>query len=87
MLPRLWSVGLFSIDYSPFLNSTQPDLVLWYPKPDSDYQEAQKLTSFFNLLVWNKSSLLCPVVGYSVSMICPVYALSGCDQSLGLTFK
>ena len=61
----------FAWTIAPFLNSTQPDLVLWYPKPDSDYQEAQKLTSFFNLLVWNKSSLLCLVVGYSVSMIYP----------------
>ena len=50
-LPKPWSVGLFSIDYSPILELTQPDLVLWYPKVNSDQQETQKLTSFFNLLV------------------------------------
>ena len=45
---KRWSVGLFSIDYSPILKLTQPDLVLWYPKADSDKQETQKLTSAFN---------------------------------------
>ena len=48
ILSKPWSVGLFSIDYSPVLKLTQPDLVLWYPKADSDKQETQKLTSAFN---------------------------------------
>ena len=48
ILSKPWSVGLFFIDYSPILKLTQPDLVLWYPKADSDKQETQKLTSAFN---------------------------------------
>ena len=36
ILPKPWSVGLFSIGYSPILKLTEPDLVLWYPKADSD---------------------------------------------------
>ena len=48
ILSKPWSVGLCSLDYSPVLNLTQPDLVLWYPKADSDKQETQKLTSAFN---------------------------------------
>ena len=45
ILSKPWSVGLFSIDYSPILKLTQPDLVLRYPKADSDKQETQKLSS------------------------------------------
>ena len=48
ILSKPWSVGLFSIDYSPILKLTRPDLVLWYPKADSDKQETQKLSSAFN---------------------------------------
>ena len=36
ILPKIWSVGLFSTGYSPILKLTEPDLVLWYPKADSD---------------------------------------------------
>ena len=36
ILPKPWSLRLFSIDYSPVLKLTQPDLVLWYSKVDSD---------------------------------------------------
>ena len=43
ILSKPWSVGLFSIDYSPILKFTQPDLVLWYPKADSDKKETQNL--------------------------------------------
>ena len=48
ILAKPWSVELFSIDYSLILKLNQPDLVLWYPKADSDKQETQKLTSAFN---------------------------------------
>ena len=48
ILLKPWSVGLFSIDYSPILKLTQPDVVLWYAKADSDKQETQKITSAFN---------------------------------------
>ena len=80
ILPKPWLVRLCSIDYNPILKLTQPDSVLSYPKVNSDWQE----TFSFGI---NPVSLLCPVVGYSMSMIYPVYALSGCDQPLGFTFK
>ena len=51
ILPKPWSVGLFFIECSPIFKLSQPDLLLWYPQANSDQQETQKLTSFFNLLV------------------------------------